>query len=55
MLIMSVIEDKSWGKISQSYLGYWAYRIYIGERSDRYGYIYIYLFIFPRVGAGDYR
>ena len=34
--------------ISQSYLGYWAYRIYIGEWSDRYGYIYIY--IFPRRG-----
>ena len=40
--------------ISQSYLGYWAYRIYIGEWSDRYGYIYIYFF-FPRAGAGDYR
>ena len=32
--------------ISRSYLGYWAYRIYLGERSDRYGYI----FIFPRAG-----
>ena len=31
--------------VSRSYLGYWSYRIYIGERSDRYGYIYIYLFI----------
>ena len=39
--------------ISRSYLGYWAYRIYIGERSDPYGYIYI--FIFPRAGAEDYR
>ena len=36
--------------ISRSYLGYWAYRIYIGEWSDRYGYIYF----FPRAGAGDY-
>ena len=34
--------------ISRSYLGYWAYRIYIGERSDRYGYIYIYLFFLRR-------
>ena len=30
--------------ISRSYLGYWACRIYIGEWSDRYGYIYIYIF-----------
>ena len=29
--------------ISRSYLGYWAYRIYIGEWSDRYGYTYIYI------------
>ena len=28
--------------INRSYLGYWAYRIYIGEWSDRYGYIYIF-------------
>ena len=28
--------------ISRSYLGYWAYRIYIGEWSDRYGYIYFF-------------
>ena len=28
--------------ISRSYLGYWACRIYIGEWSDRYGYIYIF-------------
>ena len=28
--------------ISWSYLGYWAYRIYIGEWSDRYWYIYIF-------------
>ena len=34
--------------ISRSYLGYWAYRIYISERSDRYGYIYIYLFFLGR-------
>ena len=31
--------------ISRSYLGYWAYRIYIGEWSDRYGYIYMYFFL----------
>ena len=31
--------------ISRSYLGYWAYRIYMGEWSDRYGYIYIYIFL----------
>ena len=31
--------------ISRSYQGYWAYRIYIGEWSDRYGYIYIYIFL----------
>ena len=37
--------------ISRSYLGYWAYRIYIGEWSDRYGYIYF----FPRSRAGDYQ
>ena len=30
--------------ISRSYQGYWAYQIYIGEWSDRYGYIYIYIF-----------
>ena len=30
--------------ISRSYLGYWAYRIYIGEWADRYGYIHIYIF-----------
>ena len=30
--------------ISQSYLGYWAYRIYIGEWSNRYGYICVYIF-----------
>ena len=30
--------------IIRSYLGYWAYWIYISDRSDRYGYIYIYLF-----------
>ena len=30
--------------ISRSYLGYLACRIYIGEWSDRYGYIYIYFF-----------
>ena len=34
--------------ISRSYLGYWAYRIYISEWSDRYGYIYMY---FPSDGA----
>ena len=28
--------------ISRSFLGYWAYRIYIGEWLDRYGYIYIF-------------
>ena len=28
--------------INRSYLGYWAYRIFIGEWSERYGYIYIY-------------
>ena len=39
--------------MSRSYLGCWAYRIHIGEWSDRYGYIYIYIF-FPRAGAGDY-
>ena len=32
--------------ISQSYLGYWAYRICIGEWSGRYGYIYIYIYVF---------
>ena len=31
--------------ISWSYLGYGAYRIYIGEWSDRYGHIYIYIFL----------
>ena len=31
--------------ISRSYLGYWAYRIYIGEWSDHYGYIYMYFFL----------
>ena len=31
--------------ISRSYLGYWAYRIYIGEWSDRYGYIHMYFFL----------
>ena len=51
--------DFRWGDvvqrspISRSYLGYWAYRIYMGEWSDRYGYIYIY--IFSSGGAGDYR
>ena len=39
--------------ISRSYLGYWAYRIYISEWLDHYGYIYI--FIFPQAGAEDYR
>ena len=40
--------DFRWGDvvqqspISRSYLGYWACRIYIGEWSDRYGYIYIF-------------
>ena len=34
--------------ISRSYLGYWTYPIYIGEWSDRYGYIY---FFFSSVGG----
>ena len=37
--------------ISRSYLGYGAYRIYIGEWSDRYGHIYIYIYIF--LGRGQ--
>ena len=44
--------------ISRSYLRYWAYRIYIGEWSDRFGYIYINIYICVCVssgGAGDYR
>ena len=39
--------------ISRSNRGYWAHRIHISEWSDRYGYIY--MFIIPRAGAGDYR
>ena len=31
--------------ISRSYLRYWAYRMYIGEWSDCYGYRYIYIYI----------
>ena len=38
--------------ISRSYLEYLAYRIYIGERSDRYGYIYIYICIYFSAGRG---
>ena len=42
--------------ISRSYLGYWAYRIYIyiSERSDRYGYIYvcIYIYIYIYISSG---
>ena len=34
--------------MSRSYLGCWAYRIHIGEWSDRYGYIYIYIFFLGR-------
>ena len=34
--------------ISRSYLKYWAYRIYIGEWSDRYEYIYINIFVLGR-------
>ena len=30
--------------ISRFYLGCWAYRIYVGEWSDRYGYMYLYIF-----------
>ena len=40
--------------ISRSNPGYWAYRIYIGEWLDHYGYTHIYIYI-PRAGAGDYR
>ena len=47
--------------ISRSYLGYWAYRIYILGISDIYRWmvgplwIHINIYIFPRAGAWDYR
>ena len=34
--------------IIRSYLGCWAYQIYINERSDRYDFIYIYIYFLGR-------